>query len=109
MHYLLLALAIVAEVVGTICLVLSDQFTRFYPSVMVLFSYAAAFYLMSWTVKVLSVGIVYAIWSGAGIALISVVGHFAFSQRLDLPAVVGICLILTGIVVIQLFSSATHH
>ncbi len=109
MHYILLAIAVVAEVVGTIFLQLSEQFTRIVPSVMVLVSYAAAFYLMSWTIKVIPVGIVYAIWSGAGIALISAIGHFAFAQKLDSAAVLGIALILAGIVVIQLFSSATHH
>ncbi len=109
MHYLLLAFAIAAEVFGTIFLLLSEQFTRLVPSVLAVGSYAMAFYLMSWTIKVLPVGIVYAIWSGAGIALISAIGHFAFAQKLDWQAVLGICLILTGIAVIQLFSSATPH
>lgn len=109
MHYFLLALAIAAEVVGTIFLQLSGQFTRLVPSVLVVLSYGVAFYLMSWTIKMIPVGIVYAIWSGAGIALISAIGHFAFDQRLDLPAIIGIGLILLGIVVIQLFSGAAPH
>ena len=109
MHYILLAFAIAAEVVGTIFLQLSEQFTRPIPSVFVVLSYGTAFYLMSLTIKVLPVGVVYAIWSGVGIALISAVGHFVFAQKLDLPAIIGIGLILLGIVLIQLFSSATPH
>lgn len=109
MHYLLLAFAIAAEVVGTIFLQLSEQFTRIVPTILVVLSYSAAFYLMSWTIKTIPVGIVYAVWSGAGIALISAVGHFYFNQKLDLAAILGIALILAGIIVIQLFSSASHH
>jgi small multidrug resistance pump len=109
MPYMLLALAIIAEVVGTMFLQRSEQFTRLVPSVLVVIAYASAFYLLSWTMKVIPVGIVYAVWSGGGIALIAAVGYFAFNQKLDLPAILGIGLILIGIFVILLYSKAAHH
>ncbi|MET2830966.1 DMT family transporter [Mesorhizobium shangrilense] len=109
MHYSLLGMAIAAEVIGTTALHLSEQFTRLIPALVVVVAYTTSFYLMSWTMKVLPIGIVYAVWSGVGIASISAVGHFAFGQKLDAPALLGIGLIVLGIIVIQLFSHAAHH
>lgn len=109
MHYLFLALAIVAEVIGTTALVISAQFTRVVPSLVVVAAYASSFYMMSWATRVLPVGIVYAVWSGVGIAALSIIGHFAFDQKLDHAAVLGIGLIILGIAVIQLFSQTAHH
>ncbi|WP_037316306.1 DMT family transporter [Ruegeria halocynthiae] len=107
--YLILLLAVVAETIGTTALQTSQQFTRLWPSVLVVVSYVFAFYLLGLTLKYMPVGIVYAIWSGLGIALIAAIGYFAFGQRLDWPAVIGLAMILTGILIIHLFSSTTSH
>lgn len=109
MHYLYLFAAIIAETIGTTALQASHQFTRPTPSVVVVIAYGLAFYLLSLSLRVMPVGIVYAIWSGLGIVAIAAIGFVAFGQRLDMPAVAGIGLILAGILVIHLFSgSATH-
>lgn len=109
MHYVYLFFAILAETLGTTALQASHQFTRFWPSVVVVVGYGLSFWLMALTLKAMPVGIVYAIWSGLGIVFIAAIGFFVFGQRLDLPAVLGMALILSGILVIHLFSgSATH-
>ncbi|MDI9245790.1 multidrug efflux SMR transporter [Marinobacter sp. CHS3-4] len=104
-HWLFLAVAIIAEVVGTSFLKQADGFTRFWPSVTVVASYVIAFYFLSLTLKTLPVGLAYAVWAGAGVALIALVGLIFFGQVLDWPALVGIALIVSGVVVINLFSS----
>lgn len=111
MHYayLLLFFAVMAETIGTSALQASQQFTRFWPSVLVVVGYGIAFYLMSLTLKVMPVGIVYAIWSGLGIVLIALIGLVVFGQRLDWPALAGLALIISGILVIHLFSGSTSH
>lgn len=109
MPYLTLALAILAETIGTTALQASQQFTRPGPSVVVVVAYAAAFYLLAIALKTVPVGIAYAIWSGLGIVLIALIGYLAFGQRLDLPAVLGIAMILAGILVIHLFSASATH
>jgi len=109
MHYLYLVLAILAETIGTTALQASQQFTRAAPSAIVVLAYGASFYLMALALKVMPVGIVYAIWSGLGIVFIAAIGYLVFGQRLDWPAILGIAMILAGILVIHLFSgSATH-
>lgn len=107
--YLLLITAIVAETIGTTALQASQQFTRFGPSVIVVISYAIAFLLLSYVLKTIPVGIAYAVWSGLGIVSIAVIGVIAFGQRLDLPAVLGIAMILGGILTIHLFSNSASH
>ncbi len=107
--YLALILAIAAETIGTSALNASQQFTRLWPSLLVVVSYAASFYLLSLTLKTMSVGIVYAFWSGLGIVFIAAIGYLVFGQRLDLPAILGLGLILAGILVIHLFSTTTTH
>ncbi|MDC9836175.1 SMR family transporter [Rhizobium binxianense] len=107
--YGLLFAAIVLEVIGTTALQLSQQFTRIGPTVLVVACYAAAFYCLSLTLKSIPVGIAYAIWSALGIVLISSVGLVFFKQRLDLPAVVGLGLIITGVIVVNLFSKSVSH
>ncbi|SLN10393.1 Multidrug transporter EmrE [Pseudoruegeria aquimaris] len=108
-HYLFLIAAILMETVGTTALQASQQFTRAVPSVIVVVAYGLAFYLLSLTLKVMPVGIVYAIWSGLGIVFIALIGFLAFGQKLDLPAVIGIGLVLAGILVIHLFSQTAGH
>ncbi|AUQ62558.1 DMT family transporter [Phaeobacter inhibens] len=109
LHYLYLVLAIAAETIGTTALQASQQFTRLGPSLLVVVGYGLAFYLMALTLRHMPVGIVYAIWSGLGIFLIAIIGWVVFGQRLDLPAVLGLLLILAGILVIHLFSNTAGH
>lgn len=108
-HWFYLALAIVSEVIATSSLKLSDGFSRFWPSVIVVVGYAISFYCLSLILKVLPVGIVYAIWSGAGIALIAVIGWLFLGQALDWPAILGLALIIAGVAVINLFSASVSH
>ena len=108
-HYLHLILAVLAETIGTTALQASHQFTRPGPSVVVFFAYAASFYLLSLALSVMPVGLVYAIWSGVGIVFIALIGLVVFGQRLDLPAVVGMGMIVAGILVIHLYSGSTTH
>ena len=107
--WLLLSLAIVSEVVGTSALKMSDGFTKFWPSMVVVIGYGLAFYLLSLTLKQIPVGVAYAIWAGAGIALITLIGWIVFKQSLDLAAVLGIALIISGVVVLQVFSKVGGH
>ncbi len=109
MHYLALMAAIIAETIGTSALQASQQFTRLGPSVLVVLSYAIAFYLLSIPLKIMPVGVVYAIWSGLGIVLIALAGFLVFGQTLDLAAIIGLGLIIAGVLVLHLFSSATPH
>ena len=107
--YAILMVAVLSETIATSALQASQQFTRLWPSVIVIIGYAVSFYLLSMTLKYLPVGIMYAMWSGLGIVFVAIIGYFAFQQRLDLPAILGIGLILCGIVVINLFSETAGH
>lgn len=109
MAHLYLVIAIIAEVFATSALKASEGFSRLGPVVWVVIGYGIAFYCMSVVIKTLPVGIVYAIWSGVGIVLISLIGLFVFKQKLDLPAVIGIALIIAGVVVINFFSKSSGH
>lgn len=109
MPYLILAIAVLAETIGTSALQASQQFTKLMPSLLSIAAYAVAIYLLSMALKYMPVGVAYAIWSGLGIMLIATIGFVAFGQKLDLPAVAGIGLILAGILVINLFSATTAH
>lgn len=109
MHYIHLVIAIICETVGTSALQASQQFTRLWPSVVAVVGYGAAFYFMALALRVMPVGIVYAIWSGLGIVLIALIGFAVFDQKLDLPAIMGLALIILGILVIHLFSNSTQH
>ena len=102
-------MAIVSEVVATSSLKSSDGFSRFLPSVAVVVGYGIAFYCLSLVMKTVPIGVAYAIWSGAGIVLISLIGLFVFKQKLDLAAIVGIGLICAGVLVINLFSRSAAH
>jgi len=108
-HYIYLFFAVIAETIGTSALQASQQFTRLWPSLLVIVAYGTAFYLLSLTLKTLPVGIMYAIWSGFGIMLIALIGWIVFGQKLDLPAIIGMGLILCGILVINLFSGTATH
>mgnify|MGYP000942937033 CR=1 FL=1 len=99
-----LAVAIVAEVIATSALKASESFSRLGPSIVVVVGYALAFFMLSLTLRAIPVGVAYAIWSGVGIVLISLVGWVAFGQVLDAGALVGMGLIIAGVAVINLFS-----
>lgn len=108
-NWLFLGVAIVAEVVATSSLKASDGFTRLWPSVTVVVGYAVAFYFLSLTLKVIPVGIAYALWAGLGIVLITLIGWLVFGQKLDPAAVIGMGLIIAGVTVINLFSGGSVH
>ena len=109
MAYVYLLVAIVAEVLGTVALKSSQEFTRFWPSVAVVVGYAVAFYMLTLVLRTIPVGIAYAFWAGLGIVLVTLIGVVAFGERLDLPAIVGLAMIIGGVVVIQVFSNVSAH
>jgi small multidrug resistance pump len=107
--YALLAIAIVAEVIATSALRASEGFSRVLPAIFVVAGYGLSFYCLSLTLKSIPVGIVYAIWSGVGIVLITLVAVFLYRQIPDWPAVCGLSLIIAGVVVLNLFSRMQAH
>jgi small multidrug resistance pump len=107
MHWFYLGVAIIAEVIGTSSLRATDGFTRWWPSVAVVLGYGISFYFMSLTLRAIPMGITYAVWSGVGIALISMIGWIVYRQHLDTAALIGISLIVAGVVVIYGFSKTT--
>ncbi|MFW7267434.1 DMT family transporter [Gluconacetobacter sp. Hr-1-5] len=107
--YLYLAMAIVAEVFATSFLKYTDQFTRPGPTLLTVGGYGLAFFFLSLTLRAMPTGIAYAIWSGAGIVLVSTINWIWLKQRLDAPAVAGMALIVLGVAVINLFSRTTGH
>jgi len=109
MHWLQLGLAILFETVATSALKASAGFTQLGASLLCVIGYGISFYLLSQALKVVPVGVAYAIWSGAGVVLISAVGVVLFKQRLDAAALIGIALIVAGVVVLNLFSSSSPH
>jgi len=107
--WLMLIAAIGFEVLGTSMLKSSDGFSRLTPSLASVAAYLASFWLLSQVLRVMPVGIAYAIWSGLGILLITVIGWAVFRQRLDAAALLGLALIAAGIIVINVFSNTTGH
>ena len=108
-HWLFLSIAIVSEVIATSALKASEGFTRLWPSLIVITGYALAFYFLSLTLKAIPVGVAYAVWAGAGIALIALIGWLLFGQALDAPSVIGMGLIVAGVVVINVFSKTLAY
>lgn len=106
MNWIYLAIAIVSEVIATSALKASLEFTRLVPSSIVVIGYASSFYFLSLTLRSIPLGIAYAVWSGVGVVLISLAGWLVFDQRLDALAVVGIGLITTGVIVLNLSTKA---
>lgn len=109
MVYVYLLIAIITEVAATSALKASEEFTRFTPSLIVIIGYGISFYCLTQVLKFLPVGITYAIWSGAGIILVTLVGIVMYREIPDWPAVVGMGLIIAGVVVINIFSKAVGH
>lgn len=108
-NWLYLAVAIVCEVTATTALKVSDSFSKLTPSIVVVLGYGAAFYFMSLTLRTIPVGVTYAIWSGAGIVLITAIGWLWFGQKLDAPALIGMAMIIVGLVVMNIFSKSVAH
>ena len=109
MGYLYLTIAVVAEVIATNALKASEEFTRLGPSLIVAVGYCISFYCLSLVLKTIPVGIAYAIWAGLGIVLVTAVAAFTFKQIPDLPAILGMVLIIAGVVVIHMFSKTATH
>ena len=109
MKYIFLTIAIFAEVIATSALKSVEGFSKLGPSALVVIGYGVAFYFLSLTLKTIPLGIAYAIWSGLGITLVSIVGYFLYKQNLDFPAILGLVLILAGVVVINVFSKTVAH
>jgi small multidrug resistance pump len=107
--YALLAIAIVAEVIATSALRASEGFSRLLPAGVVVLGYGVAFYCLSLTLRSIPVGIVYAIWSGVGIVLITLLAVVLYGQMPDWPAIAGLGLIISGVVVLNLFSKMQAH
>jgi len=109
MPYLYLLIAIVAEVTATSSMKASDGFTRLLPSLVTVAGYGIAFYFLSLTLRDIPTGIAYAIWSGIGIILITAIAWLFQGQKLDMPAILGMTLIIAGVIVMNLFSKAAPH
>jgi len=109
MTYLYLTIAIIAEVAATSALKASEEFTRLIPSVIVVVGYCVAFYFLTLVLRVIPIGITYAIWSGVGIVLVALVGFLLYKQTPDIPAFIGMSLIILGVVVINVFSKTISH
>ena len=108
-NWLFLAIAIVSETIATSALKSSAGFTRLMPSLLVVAGYGIAFYFLSLTLRTIPIGIAYAVWSGVGIVLIALVGWLVFGQKLDMPALLGMGLIVAGVVVMNVFSKTAQH
>ena len=108
MKYLFLGLAIAFEVIGSSFMKASDGFTKWIPSTVVVIAYLVCFYFLSLALKTIPLGIAYAIWGGLGIVLTAAVSVFIFKQKLDLAAIIGIVLIVSGVVVMNFFSKTAH-
>lgn len=109
MTYVYLALAITFEVIATSALKASEEFTRVIPSIIVVVGYGLAFYLLSLVLRTMPVGVAYALWCGLGVVLVSLVSMVVYKQSLDMPAVIGMAVIVLGVVIINVFSKTVSH
>lgn len=108
-YWLFLAIAIVSEITATSALKASAGFTRIVPSIVVVAGYSLSFYFLSLTLKAIPIGIAYAIWAGLGIVLLAIIGWVVYDQQLDTAAIVGMSFILTGVLILNLFSKTASH
>ena len=109
MPWFLLTLAIIGEIVGTTALKLSEGFTRPLPGIVAIIGYAVAFYFLAMVLRTIPIGVAYAVWSGAGVAAMALIGLVMFGQRLDPAAIIGIALIVAGVVVLNTMSGTSGH
>jgi len=107
--YLYLAIAIMAEVIATSALKASEEFTKLYPSLIVVAGYGIAFYFMTLVLRTIPIGITYAVWSGLGIVLVTIAGMVLYKETPDIPAIIGMSLIILGVVIIHIFSGSVKH
>ncbi|WP_254412647.1 DMT family transporter [Dyadobacter diqingensis] len=108
MQYLFLALAIILEVIGSSFMKASEGFTKWLPATIVIVAYISCFYFLSLALKSIPLGIAYAIWGGLGIVLTAIISVVIFKQRLDMPAIIGIVFIVSGVVIMNFFSKTAH-
>lgn len=108
-NFLFLGIAIIFEIIATAALKKSAEFTKLIPSIITIIGYCGAFYFLSFAIRTIPVGIAYAIWSGVGIVLITIIGAVFFKQIPDLPAIIGLIFILIGVVIINVFSKTAAH
>jgi small multidrug resistance pump len=108
-NWLFLFIAIIAEVIATSALKSSEGFSKPIASIVVVLGYMIAFYCLSLTLKTIPVGIAYAVWSGVGIVLITTVAWFVFDQKLDVWGIIGIVLIMSGVLILNLLSKTSSH
>lgn len=108
-NFLFLGIAIIFEIIATSALKKSEEFSKLIPSIITVMGYCGAFYFLSFAIRTIPVGIAYAIWSGVGIVLITIIGAVFFKQIPDLPAIIGLLLILIGVLVINIFSKTVAH
>ena len=106
-NWVYLGLAIVSEVIATASLKSTEGFTRLVPSIVVLVGYSAAFYFLSLTLDTIPIGVAYAVWSGVGVATITMVSFVVYDQKIDAAGLLGIGLIVAGVVVLRMFSEAS--
>ncbi|WP_019557285.1 DMT family transporter [Thiomicrorhabdus arctica] len=109
MGYWYLAIATIAEVIATSALKSSEEFTKLVPSLIVVVGYIVAFYFLALVLKTVPIGIAYAIWAGMGIVLVAIVAAVIYKQIPDLPALIGMTLIITGVAVMNIFSKTVSH
>ena len=109
MTYLYFAAAIISEVVATSALKATQEFTKLIPSLIVIVGYCISFYLLTLVLRTVPVGITYAIWAGVGIVLVALVGAILYKQIPDIPAMIGMALIIAGVVIINLYSKTFIH
>ena len=108
-NFLFLGIAIICEIIATSALKKSEEFSKLIPSIITIVGYCGAFYFLSFAIRTIPIGIAYAIWSGVGIVLITIIGAVFFKQIPDLPAILGLSLILIGVIIINVFSKTTGH
>ncbi|MCK8142237.1 SMR family transporter [Flavobacterium sp. I-SCBP12n] len=108
-NFLFLGIAILFEIIATSALKKSEEFSKLIPSIITIVGYCGAFYFLSFAIRTIPIGIAYAIWSGVGIVLITIIGAVFFKQIPDLPAILGLSLILIGVIIINVFSKTTGH
>ena len=103
-QWFFLSVAIISEVVATSALKASDGFTQLWPSLLAIGGYGTAFFFLSLTLRTMPIGMAYAIWSGIGIVLVTLIAWLVFGQSLDIPAIIGLTLIIVGVIILQVFS-----
>jgi small multidrug resistance pump len=109
MGYVYLAIAIVAEIIGTTTLKAAEQFTKLMPSIIVIISYGLSFYFLGGAMKTIQIGVAYAIWCGVGIVLVNVAVMVFYKQLPDFPSIIGMLFIIVGVIIINLFSQTSGH